>query len=530
MAWLSFANALSAHSRRVRPGRARLGSGSGSGKAARRSALTSALLLAFLLTAAVAVEASPPPPGPAGGDREGYILIGWNDLGMHCSNKLFADLAVLPPYNTVWATLIRRGSAGIPPEVAGPGFTVTHHFPANTWSVGKTDFWSWEDRLFGVNLPDNIGLTGRALADEMHWATDHFVAEGIPLTPFDDADLAHEQPFQLATLQAFDAQQTMVASTEIVAPVSNEMTCNACHVPQTGETVDHSILRLHDDENGTHLLADRPVLCANCHASNALGLPGLPGLPSLSLAMHDQHSEHTNNCYLCHPGPNTQCLRDVMSEEFGLVCQSCHGGMLQVAQSIEDGRRPWLDEPRCETCHGAQYAEEPATLYRNSNNGHGGLYCPTCHNSPHAILPSREERDNRQVVALQGHATTLRDCRVCHGVIPSGPGPHGLSSAGIAGLDAGVLEAWLAVAPNPMFERAEIRYRVPDPAPIRLSVLDVTGREVRLLAGRAQTPGDHTLVWDGRDAAGREVPGGVYFARLEAGGSVLRSRLVRLGR
>ena len=26
-----------------------------------------------------------------------YVLLGWNDLGMHCYNRYFQDLAVLPP-------------------------------------------------------------------------------------------------------------------------------------------------------------------------------------------------------------------------------------------------------------------------------------------------------------------------------------------------------------------------------------------------------------------------------------------------
>ncbi|MGZ3515525.1 MAG: hypothetical protein ACXU93_16400, partial [Thermodesulfobacteriota bacterium] len=27
----------------------------------------------------------------------GYVVIGWNDLGMHCINSSYAELAVLPP-------------------------------------------------------------------------------------------------------------------------------------------------------------------------------------------------------------------------------------------------------------------------------------------------------------------------------------------------------------------------------------------------------------------------------------------------
>jgi hypothetical protein len=438
---------------------------------------------------------------------------------------------VLPPYNTMWATLIRRGDSVNPPLVVGPGYTVSYAFDNNTYSVGKTDFWTYVQALFGAAVPPNVGLTGHGLTGEMDAMNGYFEVTGTPLTPYTDSDLLHEQPFELANLTAFDLAHQQIAATQIVAPVSNEMTCNACHIPQAGETVEHSILRMHDQENGTNLVNQRPVLCAHCHGSNALGMPGLPNLPSLSLAMHGQHAEVTNNCYLCHPGPTTQCLRCVMSQQYGMVCQNCHGGMADVALSIENGRQPWLQEPRCGTCHGAAYSEAPNTLYRNSNNGHGGLYCPVCHTSPHAILPSREERDNRQVVALQGTAGTLALCSVCHGIMPAGAGPHGLDSAGIR--EAGRVPAGemrLVVSPNPMTDRAEIDYRAMDENPLRLSIVDVGGREVRLLASTSQRPGDHTLVWDGRDADGREAPAGVYYCRLQTGGTIHSARLVRLGR
>jgi hypothetical protein len=503
--------------------------GNGSNPATPVFAVLTALLALGALTASlppIARAADPLPPRV----NDQYILLGWNDLGMHCSNKRFADLAVLPPFNTAWSTLIRKGSATTLPQVVGPGFTVQYDIQGNTYSVGKTDFWTWAPQLFNVTLPDNIGLTGKGLTGTMDWNTDHFDAVGIPITPYDDADLVHEQPFQLANLRAYDSNNVLVASTQIVTPVSNEMTCNACHYPQSGETVDHAILRIHDQEEGTNLQNSRPVLCANCHASAALGMTGNPDLPSLSQAMHSKHAEETNDCYKCHPGPNTRCLRDVMSTQYGLTCQNCHGNTQQVATSIEQGRRPWLDEPRCQTCHGANYAESPGTLYRNSHNGHGGLFCETCHSSPHAILPSREERDDRQNVALQGHAGTLRECVVCHGVTPSGPGPHGYVPSSAPESGATARAAQVETAPNPMRESTEIRYRVVDSRPIRLAIVDATGREVRVLTANAQTPGDHTLVWDGRHADGSPAASGVYFAKLNTAGQTASARLVKIGR
>lgn len=83
----------------------------------------------------------------------------------------------------------------------------------------------------------------------------------------------------------------------------------------------------------------------------------------------------------------------------------------------------WLDEPRCGSCHGAQYAENTGTLFRLST-GHGGMYCESCHGSTHAILPSRDANDNLQSIALQGYPGPIQVCTVCHLTAPASGGPH----------------------------------------------------------------------------------------------------------
>jgi hypothetical protein len=351
-----------------------------------------------------------------------YIIIGWNDLGMHCSNKDFSTLVILPPYNNIMAQAIRVGDSTHLPVVMTTGFNVTYEIPNNTYSVGKTNFWDYEDQLFGVNLDPNIGLTGNGLTGNMSIVDNHFLVTGVPLTPYPDSDLIHEDPFQLGLLQLYDPGALLSASTQLVVPVSNEINCvsSGCH------SSEQAILNMHASEAGFDP-NNTPILCATCHASNALGLAGNPNLPSLSEAIHKQHGEVTNDCYKCHPGPNTQCLRGVMKTQHGFVCQDCHGSVTQVGESISSGREPWFQEPSCGAteCHGATYAEEPGKLYRESK-GHGDLFCSACHGEPHAIVPSGNDRDNVQNIALQGYAGTLNKCSVCHGVTPSGPGPHGI--------------------------------------------------------------------------------------------------------
>jgi hypothetical protein len=399
-------------------------------------AIPGILLLAGMCAGSLWVISSLSPDASAAGS---YIVLAWNDLGMHCYNRNFQDLAVLPPYNTLWAQVVKVGD---PPQIVTSGITVTYVFTDNTYSVGKSNFWTYAQQLFGLSapLPPNVGLTGKGLSGTMDLHGDHFVAEGIPLTEFRDSAPTTPYPYQLATIIVRDANTNAeLARSIVVAPVSTEMRCDNCHYDggvegiATGR-VETNILTLHDHENMDEypsghqgaLMNRRPILCAECHASNALGAPGVAGLPSLSNAMHEEHKFMDGvypglaACYSCHPGPQTQCLRDVMSQR-GMDCHNCHGSM----QAVSQNPNPWLHEPRCDNaaCHGSGFQQDQA-LYRMSKE-HGGIYCEACHDSTHAIAPSREPNDAIKFIAWQGHTGTLDTCSVCHASQPTDPGPHG---------------------------------------------------------------------------------------------------------
>ncbi len=77
----------------------------------------------------------------------------------------------------------------------------------------------------------------------------------------------------------------------------------------------------------------------------------------------------------------------------------------------------------------------------------------------------------------------------------------------------------LSVNPNPSVGAAALSFSVSPAAagsPVRLTVVDVTGRLVRTLVDGRIEAGSHQLSWDGTDAAGRPVPSGIYFARIES--------------
>ncbi len=350
-----------------------------------------------------------------------YIVLAWNDLGMHCLSPSYDELVILPPYNTVWAQVVKRGD---PPRVVTEGLTVEYSIANNTYSYGKRDyggFWDNARALFGTDLEHDLGLNlanpdvRNGLAGTMEAvAGDHFAVHGIPLTPVDDDGTW--SPFQVALIAVRDSSGAVVCETQATVPTSDEINCAKCHGGgEPGETFAR-ILETHDEISLTQLLSGTPVLCASCHGSPALGQTG-PGSSGtyLSQAIHGFHASKGAKCYDCHPGEATKCNRSLSHTADGGKCTSCHGDMATVASTIAGGERlPWLGEPGCVDCHdGVAQVDTGDTLYRNAY-GHGGLACPACHGSPHAMVASREQPDNTQAIRLQGTAAPVGSCRACH--------------------------------------------------------------------------------------------------------------------
>jgi len=471
--------------------------------------------------------------GLAGAARgTGWTVVGWNNLGMHCMDADFSVFSILPPYNTIQAHVLDPTGKLV---TSGTGLTVTYEAVAdptgsiNTTSAGKTDFWLHVKDLFGATLPVDAGLKGKKMPGAgnppqpmtFDPALNWFLAEGIPITPYDDG--GKKNPYPMMRIKVRDGSGGLLASTDIVLPVSDEMDCTACHAsgsgaaakPSSGWVFDpnpqrdyrRNILRLHDDRNlgtpaytaaltavghngaglaQTAEVDGRPVLCAACHSSEALGTGGQPGVVPLTRAMHGRHAsvlDPTNGlaldatanrsaCYRCHPGSETRCLRGVMGAavtadgSLSMQCQSCHGLMSAVASATRTG---WLDEPSCGNCHTGTAtknsgqirftsaldasgnrrvpadpmfttnANTPApgtSLYRFSK-GHGGLQCSACHGSTHAEYPAAHPNDNLQSLALQGHVGTIGECATCHNASPqtTNGGPHGMHPVGPAWVD-----------------------------------------------------------------------------------------------
>lgn len=79
--------------------------------------------------------------------------------------------------------------------------------------------------------------------------------------------------------------------------------------------------------------------------------------------------------------------------------------------------------------------------------------------------------------------------------------------------------------PNPFVDRTEIRYRLESAHDVRLTVFDVLGREIEVLASGRQPPGVHVTEFDGAHLAP-----GTYFYQLRTGGRVVTRSMVHIGR
>ena len=202
-------------------------------------------------------RAGPPPL------REGdYVLLAWNDLGMHCVSDAEGVFEILPPGNTLQAVLIHRG--GRPEKVTG-GVTLRYRAPEGHEHPSRhVALWEMSAALLGAPLAVDAGLDGAEMSGAMRYDPDAgaWSSGAIPVVPYtDDGGF---DPYPVFTIQALGADGALLASTQVVAPVTTELRCLHCHGPDywgtphgagLNDVTASNILLLHDRDNDTHLAA-----------------------------------------------------------------------------------------------------------------------------------------------------------------------------------------------------------------------------------------------------------------------------------
>lgn len=421
-------------------------------------------------------------------EKDKYVLLAWNNLGMHCLSDSDPYWILLPPANDIYAQLVKRGN---PPEVITEGVELTFDVEeAFENPQQRVRFWEFADKLLGADLEPGVGVGGLRVNDTMIY-DEHlhaFTAPFIPVVPYEQD--GSYNPYPLFTIRAQNKETgELLAETMTVAPTSSEMGCKNCHggdwrvdgVAGFTDETSRDILIAHDKNSGTNLLEKaekgEPMLCQSCHADPVLGTKGNPELLNFPAAVHGWHAnflterEGMQACVACHPsrpeGP-TQCFRSHHSDY--MDCTNCHGtledhalsllkkeheaGKKGAARLMEDlkprmvdsveeinSRIPWLQEPDCLNCHDNYAVAETVdafntwtsggdTLYRHRHDELGALMCEACHGSTHAVYPATkntygEDRDSIQPLQYQGNYRPIgNDCMVCHTTQPEGEGHH----------------------------------------------------------------------------------------------------------
>ncbi len=420
-------------------------------------------------------------------DSDDYVLLVWNDLGMHCISDNEKYFSFLPPANTFNAQLFIRGPL---PKLVSSGITMEYAVEEGFQHPEyHSMFWDYDEAIFGADLPEGTGLMGKGVNGSMESHGAVFAAHLIPVVPYMDNKTYN--PYPVFTITAKDKSTgDVLAVTKAVAPTSTEMGCRNCHeggwartdISGMADLTAINILAVHDRFNGTTLLEDaengEPRLCQSCHADPALMATGKPDVLNFSSAIHGFHANYLSGmdqeaCNMCHPSReegNTNCFRG-RHTQVGVGCTECHGaledhalGLLANQTGIEASTRlsrglepvyayskeeikprmPWHMEPDCRSCHTNfnifedgftgtafnSWVPGKEALYRNRTDNHG-VMCIACHGSTHAVYGAYNkyglQRDNQQPLQYQGLAGTIGthgQCMVCHTIEMSSSGHH----------------------------------------------------------------------------------------------------------
>ncbi len=82
--------------------------------------------------------------------------------------------------------------------------------------------------------------------------------------------------------------------------------------------------------------------------------------------------------------------------------------------------------------------------------------------------------------------------------------------------------------PNPFNPQTTIGFFLPTDGYVTLTVYNILGQRVAVLLDRYVDEGFRQVTWHGRDQAGNPVASGIYFYRLESGGTALTKRMMFL--
>lgn len=371
--------------------------------------------------------------GPKAGfdpDSGEYVLTAAFDNGMYFTTGRDSAIAIPSRPQILRAQLLLRGEA---PERLSNGVELTYRAGDTTGSL------TWDDEAAC------------------------FLSADLGVVPTDGENYV---PYTVVEVTAKDESGQELTRTQTLLAVSSELGCRNCHGGPwlgtnsgVGRETARNILQLHNLRHHTELAEGGSAACLDCHGRYERQDDGPM---TLSASLHGAHAlylrdEGVRACQACHaskpqgPGKTSRGVHAIM----GVDCTRCHGDLqrhaagLLAAESGSPGllallspesrgvppRTPWMQEPRCLSCHGDGYqkpgAEASAVgswaddgpLYAHARDDMDAMACTGCHGSPHvnypAMNPLDKHADNLQPLQYQGKARALGAggrCGACHTV------------------------------------------------------------------------------------------------------------------
>jgi len=86
--------------------------------------------------------------------------------------------------------------------------------------------------------------------------------------------------------------------------------------------------------------------------------------------------------------------------------------------------------------------------------------------------------------------------------------------------------ALLGNTPNPFNAVTSVNFSIPVDSDVELSIHDINGKMVNRIYSGNVAAGNHSMIWNGKDDSGIDMPTGVYFINLEAGDFKATSRMM----
>ena len=80
--------------------------------------------------------------------------------------------------------------------------------------------------------------------------------------------------------------------------------------------------------------------------------------------------------------------------------------------------------------------------------------------------------------------------------------------------------------PNPFNPVTKIKYDIANQGNVSLSIYDIKGRKIISLVNKQQEAGTYSVLWNGRNDFGENLPGGLYIYRIQSGSFLSTKKLL----